>query len=109
MKNNSMSLSFGYLTLKSHRRDDGINELHELDLFEVSIVPGPANADTRVVSMKSVDGEYDRVRREMRDTILRHMGGTHNQEKKLTAASLREKADAVAREHAPIQIAEFPC
>jgi HK97 family phage prohead protease len=48
MKNNTMSLSFGYLTVKSQRRDDGINELHELDLFEVSIVPAPANPDTPI-------------------------------------------------------------
>jgi hypothetical protein len=33
--------------------EDGVRELHGIDLFEVSIVPHPASPDTRVLSMKS--------------------------------------------------------
>jgi hypothetical protein len=56
MKNDAVSLSFGYVTLKTRKRG-GINDLLELDLFEVSIVPHPANPDTRVLSMKTAAAE----------------------------------------------------
>ncbi len=52
MRNNAVSLSFGYLVTKSRDRKDGIRELLEVDLFEISIVPHPANEDTRILSMK---------------------------------------------------------
>lgn len=54
MKNGSMSLSFGYAVDKARKAAGGITELLEIDLFEVSIVPAPANADTRVLSVKSL-------------------------------------------------------
>lgn len=54
MKDNRVSLSFGYLATKERKAKDGINELLEIDLFEVSIVPAPANPDTRLLSLKSV-------------------------------------------------------
>ena len=53
MKNGVMSLSIGYMVTADHKRDDGVRELKGIDLFEVSIVPHPANADTRVLEMKS--------------------------------------------------------
>lgn len=49
----TMSLSFGYMVTAAKQAGD-VNELHEIDLFEVSVVPGPANADTRFISLKSV-------------------------------------------------------
>jgi HK97 family phage prohead protease len=52
MKDNRVGLSFGYMTVKSQRRD-GINDLLELDLFEISIAPGPINPQTRILEMKS--------------------------------------------------------
>lgn len=57
MKNGAMSLSFGYLVPDGMEKKgkDGANELHEIDLFEVSIVPAPANPDTRILSMKSAE------------------------------------------------------
>lgn len=55
MKNGTMSLSFGYMVTKAHERKDGVIELREIDLFEVSIVPVPANPDTRILSLKSAD------------------------------------------------------
>jgi hypothetical protein len=104
MRNNAMSLSFGFVTIKSRRRNDGINELRELDLFEVSIVPAPANADTRVLSMKALeaDPEFTCVRDETRTFITGLL-------KADDAAFLRKHADRVAREHAPVQIASFEC
>lgn len=53
MRNGAMSLSIGYMVSRDHKRSDGVRELHSIDLFEVSLVPIPANADTRVISMKS--------------------------------------------------------
>lgn len=54
MKNGTMSLSFGYIVDKSRKAKDGITDLLAIDLFEVSIVPAPANADTRVLSLKAL-------------------------------------------------------
>jgi HK97 family phage prohead protease len=56
MKNDAVSLSFGYATLQTRKRGD-VTDLLELDLFEVSIVPHPANPDTRVLSMKAAVAE----------------------------------------------------
>lgn len=53
MKAGRMSLSFGYVVTKSRMRRDKVQELQGIDLFEISIVPNPANADTRVLSLKS--------------------------------------------------------
>ena len=52
MKDNRVGLSFGYMAVKSQRRD-GINDLLELDLYEISIAPGPINPHTRILEMKS--------------------------------------------------------
>ena len=68
MKNGSMSLSFGYLvTQATKRKSDGINELREIDLFEVSIVPAPANPDTRILSMKSAAEQREEAARVERE------------------------------------------
>lgn len=53
IKAGTMSLSFGYMVLDSKDAEDA-TELHEIDLFEISVVPGPANADTRFLSLKSI-------------------------------------------------------
>jgi len=111
MKNGTMSLSFGYITTKRRKRSDGINELQELDLFEISIAPQPANPDTRVVAMKSLDVveladslKLDQVRREARDQMLSHMSVADD-----GIDHLRIKSERIAREHAPIQIVSFEC
>lgn len=54
MKTGSMSLSFGYIVTQQSKARDGVNELKEIDLFEISIVPAPANADTFFLELKSV-------------------------------------------------------
>ena len=53
MKNNAVSLSFGYVVTKAQDRADGVRELEGIDLFEISVVPHPANPDTRFLSLKS--------------------------------------------------------
>ena len=55
VKNSVVSLSFGYLATDKATRNDGVQELRELDLFEISLVSAPANADTRILSYKSAD------------------------------------------------------
>jgi HK97 family phage prohead protease len=55
MKANALSLSFGYTAPGSRLRKDGVRELTEIDLFEISVVPSPANPDTRFLELKSVD------------------------------------------------------
>jgi uncharacterized protein len=53
MKTGSVALSFGYMAPRSRMRRDGVRELTEIDLFEISLTPAPANADTRIIEMKS--------------------------------------------------------
>ena len=55
VKANSVALSFGFLTVASHE-DGEVKVLDEIDLFEITITPAPANADTRVLSTKAADG-----------------------------------------------------
>ena len=129
MRNNSMSLSFGYRVDKSHPLPDGVKALDEIDLFEISIVPIPASPSTRVLAMKSVDHEADdeppaeptepvdnspesRAVRDMaREWMLTAMGVTNGngKAKTLTPDELREKSLRLAAEHAPVQIASFEC
>jgi HK97 family phage prohead protease len=95
MKNDAVSLSFGYVTHKTRRRG-GINDLLELDLFEVSIVPHPANPDTRVLSMKAAMAE----RRAPTDADLRQQATALGIEPPLTRRQLRRRSDEIALEHA---------
>ncbi len=74
MKDNRVGLSFAYMTVKSQRRD-GIDELLELDLYEVSIVPSPANPHTRVLEMKSVALDQRELRRRSDQVALEHALG----------------------------------
>lgn len=55
MKNNAVALSFGYLATNQKKGKDGVNDLLELDLFEISVVPAPANPDTRFLSLKGLE------------------------------------------------------
>jgi HK97 family phage prohead protease len=59
VKSRAASLSFGYIVTQSHERSDGITELTELDLFEITITPTPANPETRVLSTKSVSTDAE--------------------------------------------------
>ena len=69
MKDNRVGLSFGYMTVKSQRRD-GINHLLELDLYEISIAPGPINPQTRILETKSLAIEERNLRRRCDQTAL---------------------------------------
>lgn len=60
-KGAAIGFSFGYLVPEggSFKRADGVREIHQLDVFEISIVPAPMNADTRVLSTKAVEDGDD--------------------------------------------------
>jgi HK97 family phage prohead protease len=93
MKADRVGLSFGYLATKSRERAGGVLELTEIDLFEISVVPAPANPDTRILSLKSLDGEEELRRRCEELGVLGAHPTTHNK-----AADTR-----------PLRIASFDC
>jgi HK97 family phage prohead protease len=68
MKDNRVGLSFGYLVPEGgQKRINGINNLLELDLYEISVAPGEINPETRFLSLKSDTAERDRLElRELR-------------------------------------------
>ena len=111
MRNNSMSLSFGYMTTKSRTRADGVNELQEIDLFEISIVPSPANPDTRVLEMKSADDaivsdpNLERIRADYADQMTNLFAGTTPTGTPTKALDLKR----LERELTPLTIASFDC
>ena len=86
MKDNRVALSFGYLVTGDRKRRDGVRELTELDLFEVTLTPSPANPDTRVLSMK----------------------GTNNWRKR-ELGQRREIDELAVKAHSPVQIETFEC
>jgi hypothetical protein len=51
LKGRAVSLSFDYLVDEDGKGSDGSRGLKEIDPFEVTITPAPANADIRFISM----------------------------------------------------------
>jgi hypothetical protein len=90
MKTNSIGLSFVYLTRKQRRAVDGANEPLAIDLFEVSLTPAPANADTRILSMKAAE------RRTPTDAELRAKAKRLGIEPPPSRRELRRHSDDVA-------------
>jgi HK97 family phage prohead protease len=118
MKRGVMSLSFGYLATDTFKRSDGIQELREIDLFEVSIVPAPANADTRILSLKgAADDNYDAIRAQARDEVYRllTMDPEPTDEPESTppdGETLRKEFDALGidtKSRPAVQVSVFEC
>ena len=124
VKSGTLGFSFGYLIGDAVKRGDGIHEITELDVYEISACATPMQHSTRVTSFKSADREppsLDELRRleaglglgepaklqkvhnEARDSMLAAMGGTNGDR----AKTLRARAEQAAREHGPIQVASF--
>jgi uncharacterized protein len=95
MKNNAVSLSFGYLATKTRKRRDGVQALLEIDLFEITVAPGPANPETRFLSLKAVAEP-----RVPTDAALRAHATALGLEPPLTRRQLRRRSDEIALEHA---------
>ena len=63
VKRGRIGLSFGYLVNREKRGKDGVNELLDLDIFEVTLTSVPANADARVLTTKAIEDEdAERIR-----------------------------------------------
>ena len=109
VKSGTLGFSFGYLILDAAKLADGVREIRELDVFEVSATPTPMNGDTRVLGWKAAgvgdDLEYERIKRRTRDEMFALLGASDG----AGGDMLRAKANRVAREHAPVQIASFEC
>jgi hypothetical protein len=114
-----VSLSFGYLATDTFKRADGIQELRELDLFEISLTPAPANPDTRILSLKSTesraidepDVDYDDLRARMRADMFALLTGPVD-EATPDAETLRKQCNEVAirtKSRPPVQVAQFDC
>jgi phage head maturation protease len=97
MKTGSIGLSFGYLTQKHRKAADGANELLAIDLFEISLTPGPSNPSTAVLSMKSANN-LGRVREEAAQWMYDLLTSSDHDEK--TAVPERKSTE-------PVRIATF--
>jgi HK97 family phage prohead protease len=77
MKANAVGFSFGYKA-ETRERADGVTEIVEVDLFEISITGAPANPDTRILSLKSTlaeeEAELDPSRARRRRAFAAIMG-----------------------------------
>ena len=111
LKANSVGFSFGYLATKTHERDDGIRILDEIDLFEVTVTPSPANNRTRVLDLKSEDRDdsefralkatWDRVHRQ-RDEEVRKERRLEQLVAEVEGRTKKEEAKA-----RPVQVKTF--
>lgn len=95
VKRNRISLSFGFLVEKDRTASDGVKELTQIDLMEVTLTAVPANPDARVLSSKSVlDEEPD-------------LDSMTDAELKAYSLSMIDGIDTKSRK--PVQIATFEC
>ncbi len=109
MEANAVSLSFGFMVRKSEDRSDGVRELHEIDLFEVSIVPHPANPDTRFLELKSAHRPFDRdaFQREVLDGFMSRSNRTESVKKRAAAILAVDDEPEPKRARGPVKIATF--
>jgi HK97 family phage prohead protease len=87
-------LSIGYRVRRERRANDGVNELLDIELHEVSLVLSPANERARVLAIKDAPVAV------RSDAALRQQGRVLGIEPPLTRRQLRRRSDEVALEHA---------
>ena len=85
----------GDVVIDAVKRADGVREIRELDVFEVSATPTPMNGDTRVLSTKALH-DLDQVRTKARDDMLELLSAT-------------PEPVATKGLPKPVQIASFEC
>jgi phage head maturation protease len=103
MKDGRVALSFGYLVTDQVKREDGVTELRELDLFEISIVPAPANEDTKILSTKAADRlGYSREQWELLEILNRPR-------EEVERRAAETKTAQVERKSVAIRVATFDC
>jgi HK97 family phage prohead protease len=107
-KSRAIGFSFGYLVPDGGAtpRPGGGRHITALDVFEITATPTPMNNDTRVLNTKALDADLAHVRDEWRAQMTAALAAGSATK---SVETLRQKADRVARDHAPIQVAEFPC
>ena len=67
VKSGTLGFSYGYLIIKADKRQGGGLHITELDIFEVTATPIPANTETQVLAFKSAEElreEAKRIERE---------------------------------------------
>ena len=96
VKRGRISLSFGYLTEADREGSDGVKELTQIDLMEVTLTSTPANPDARVLSAKSID--------ERRYEVSGQSMSYAEMMEEIEAKDL-----ATEKKARPIQIASFRC
>jgi phage head maturation protease len=101
MKRNVVGLSFGFLTTASHT-DGEVKVIDEVDLFEITVTAAPANADTRVLDMKSADGA---------SRGLNDLGRSRQCIADLTLDELIKRGNELTKDIdiRPVQIKSFEC
>jgi uncharacterized protein len=107
MKDNAVSLSFGYLTTKSRDREDGIKELQAIDLFEVSIVPHPANPDTRFVELKSANAESASTALSDEELWLPRSGAQQKSAAPPSIETIEQDIERIAKASRPVRFESF--
>ena len=82
-------LSIGYITRKANKQTNGIRELVELGLTEISIVTKPANERTLITSVKSKLDEGELPTLPEFEKFLRESGFSKNQATAIASKGLR--------------------
>ncbi len=82
-------LSIGYKTKKANQQTNGIRELIELDLGEISIVTMPANEDSLITSVKSKLEEGELPTLPEFEKFLRESGFSKSQATAIAGKGLR--------------------
>jgi HK97 family phage prohead protease len=99
VKSGTVGLSFGFLGKMGPERTDGTRQILEVDLFEISLTPAPANPDTRILSFKSTDPPDGEPEPEPLDPEQQRLrDGFCNEMVTLLGAPLLPQ-DALEREH----------
>jgi Escherichia/Staphylococcus phage prohead protease len=109
MKNNAIGLSFGYLVTDSHE-EDGVRVLTGVDVYEVTLTPVPANADTRVLSMKSANSALGPEAAKWRDTLIKTLEAS--EPPSLDELAVRAKSLGLpppTNAEQPVRIVSFEC
>ena len=69
-----VGLSIGYVTKEASQRDDGVRQLHEIELFETSLVTVPADRGAGLTAIKSgqtFQAELDAARDAVSSAVAR--------------------------------------
>ena len=97
MKAGSIGFSFGYLVPEggAKARPGGGRRITQLDVFEITVTPGPMNPETRVLATKALD-EHAAMKARFRDEMY---------------ALLTAEPEPVATKSVrpPVQVASFDC